>query len=118
MIDLLRETANGVGTLVSLHLRLARRELTGELKAMGGQAATLGSLAGLLLVGYALVMVGVAVIMGRLVPLATSFLMLGSGHVLLAGAAFAWTMRRKPAPVLGLTGVEAKKSLEALTHGH
>jgi hypothetical protein len=120
VIDLVRETANGVGDLVALHLKLARRELAGELRAMGDRATGLGLFAALLVVGYALAMVGVALVIGAHAPLGTPFLIVGGGHVVLAGAGLARLTRRKRATteVLGLTGNEAKKSLEALTHGH
>ncbi len=118
-MDAVRETASGLGDLVGLHLKVARRELTGELQALGGHIASVGIFAALLLVGYALAMAGVAMVIGGLVAVGKPFLIVGGGHVAVAAAGLAWVKRtktrRRP---LAVTTDEAQKSLAVLTHAH
>jgi hypothetical protein len=120
VMDAVRDTASGLGELVGLHLKVARRELTGELRALGGQAASLGIFAALLLVGYALAMAGVAMVMGGLVAVGKSFLIIGGGHVAVAVVAgFVWVQRSKAGRrPLAVTADEVQKSLRALIRAH
>ena len=119
VIDLVRETANGLGDLAGLHLKMARRELARELEALSGRAVMLGVVVALLLVGYAIAVAGVGMFIAGQTALGRPFVALGGGHVVLAMAGLAWVRRRRSKPrLLEITANEAGKSLTALTHAH
>src|SRR5437868_691989 len=95
VIELVRETANGLGDLAGLHLKMARRELAREFDALSARAVMLGILVALLLVGYALAVAGVAMFIAGQTSLGRPFVALGGGHVVLAFVGLAWIRRRK-----------------------
>ena len=117
-MGLVRETADGLGHLVALHVKLARCELTRELRSMAGRAELAAVLAALLLIGYALAMAGVAVLIGGNGLVGRPLVLVGIVHVAVAGGGLYWSQRRAMAgPVLEASGIEAKRTLAALGHG-
>jgi hypothetical protein len=117
-MGLVRETADGLGHLVALHVKLARCELTRELRSIADRAELAAVLAALLLVGYALAMAGVAVLIGGNRLVGRPLVIVGIVHVAVAGAGLTLSRRRATArSVLAATGLEAKRTLTALSHG-
>jgi Putative Actinobacterial Holin-X, holin superfamily III len=117
-MGLVRETADGLGHLVALHVKLARCELTQELRSMAGRAGLIAVLTALLLIGYALAMAGVAVFIGGNRLVGGPLVMVGIGHVAVSGGGLFWCQRRTSARrVLEATGIEAKRTLAVLGHG-
>src|SRR3954467_7251097 len=119
VIELIRETANGLGELAGLHLKMARRELAGELQTLRRLVLMAGIVAAFLFVGYLLAAAGVGMLIAGRTSLGRPFVALGGGHLLLATAAAAWLRRRRARPpLLEVMANEAEKSVMALAHGH
>jgi hypothetical protein len=117
-MGLVRETADGLGHLVGLHVKLARCELTRELRSIARRAELAAVLAALLLIGYALAMAGVAVLIGGNRLVARPLVIVGMVHVAVAAAGLILSRRRAPPrAVLEATGIEAERTLTALSHG-
>jgi hypothetical protein len=59
LVGLVREMADGLGDLLVQHLKLARLEVTADLRALGRRAIWLVVLAAVFLVGYLFTLLGV-----------------------------------------------------------
>ena len=86
VVGLARETADALGQLMVQHLRLARLEIKADLRAMGLQAGLIAVLAALATVGYGLTMAGLALLLDGGLKGGIPLLIIGSVHVLGAGA--------------------------------
>jgi len=114
-IQLVRETLDGLGRLVSQHMKLARLELSADLRAMGTRVASMVAWALLMLLGYALTMVGLALLLAGDRRLAFAFGAVGLVHLLGAGAAMlVLVTRRERLQVMKSTTAELAHSADAL----
>jgi hypothetical protein len=114
-IQLVRETLDGLGRLVSQHVKLARLELSADLRAMGTRVASVVALALLMLLGYALTMVGLALLLAGDRRLAFAFGAVGLVHLLGAGAAMLVLVARgERLQVMKSTATELAHSADAL----
>lgn len=113
-LQLIRETVDGLGHLIAQHVKLARLELSADLRALGARAAGLVALAVLLVVGYTLALTGVALLIGGARALALPFLGIGGAHVVVAAlGAWAVTRARRARP-LAATKAELDQTADAL----
>ncbi len=114
-IQLVRETLDGLGRLVSQHVKLARLELSADLRAMGTRVASMVALALLMLLGYALTMVGLALLLAGDRRVAFAFGAVGLVHLLGAGAAMLLLVARgERLQVMKSTATELAHSADAL----
>lgn len=81
----MQRIVDGFGTLVREHLNLARLELMGDAKALGGDAAKVAIFAPFLLVGYVLVCVALGVFVGQALGMGWGFLIVGGVNLLVGG---------------------------------
>lgn len=114
-IQLVRETLDGLGQLVSQHIKLARLELSADLRAMGARVAGMVAFALLMLFGYALTMAGLALLVAGNRRLAFAFGAVGLAHLLGAGAAMLILVaRRGHLQMMKATTTELAQSADAL----
>jgi hypothetical protein len=117
IVGLVRETIDGLRTLIADHIKLARVELETDLKTYAGGVAVL-VVAGLILaIGYVFAWVAAAVALGRIWGTAVAFaavaafnLIVGFIAVMLAAG------RMKRTRLMHGSAVEARTSVSALTH--
>jgi hypothetical protein len=81
VLELIRQTAEGLADLLGKHLKLARLEFTGDLLKVASRARLILVLGALLAVGYALAMAGLAVCVGGNRAVGVSLLILGGVHL-------------------------------------
>ncbi|MGD0835466.1 MAG: phage holin family protein [Polyangia bacterium] len=118
VLGVARDTADALAKLTLQHLRLARLEIRADLRAMGTKASLIAGLAALAIVGYGLAMAGLACVMGGSSPAGVPLLLIGTAHVLVAGAgmiiALARLRRWRP---MNLTADEVSRTLIPLGIG-
>jgi hypothetical protein len=118
VVGLTRETADALGRLTVQHLRLARLEIKADLRAMGLQAALIALLAGLGTVGYGLTMAGLALFLDGGLKGGIPLLIIGSVHLLGAGAGILIALARlRRLRLMNATADEVNQSLAPLGIG-
>jgi fatty acid desaturase len=95
--DLARDSALSLGHLIGQHVKVARLEIAAEVRAMGRRAAVVAVLASLVAIGYALAIAGLAVAIGGATELGIPLVIVGLGHVVVAGAGLVFgPLRARP----------------------
>jgi len=118
VVGLARETADALGRLTVQHLRLARLEIKADLRAMGSQAGLIAVLAGLGIVGYGLTMAGLALLLDGGLQGGIPLLIIGSVHVVGAGAGILMALARlRRLRLMNATADEVNQSLAPLGIG-
>jgi hypothetical protein len=118
VVGLARETADALGRLTVQHLRLARLEIKADLRAMGSQAGLIAVLAGLGIVGYGLTMAGLALLLDGGLQGGIPLLIIGSVHVVGAGAGILMALARlRRLRLMNATADEVNQSLVPLGIG-
>jgi hypothetical protein len=114
--ELFGSLADGLGTLVSQHIQLARLELSAEARALGGQVARLLAFAPFVLIGYLFLCAALASWLSRWLGWSGSLLLIGAVNVLGGGVGIALALRalsrRKG---LGRSVEELKQTASVLT---
>ena len=113
-LQLLRDTADGLGQLVVQHVKLARLELSAEVRALGARMAGLVVLAVLMVLGYALAVVGLAVLIAGERRLAVPLLAIGGVHLVGAALGALLVSRAQRKNLLNTTKTELDQSANAL----
>ena len=94
IIALVRETVDGIGRLVSEHIKLARLELVAEATTHGRKLAMIALIVPVVFIGYALACVGLAMLLARWLGASNAFFLVGGAHVVLGGVAIAIAVAR------------------------
>jgi hypothetical protein len=118
VVGLAREIADALGRLTVQHLQLARLEIKADLRAMGLQAGLIAVLAGLGTVGYGLTMAGLALLLDGGAQGGIPLLIIGSVHVLGAGAGILMALARlRRLRLMNASADEVNQSLAPLGLG-
>ena len=91
--ELFGSLADGLGTLVTQHIQLARLELSAEARAVGGQAAKLFVFAPFVLIGYLFLCAALASWLSRWLGWSGSLLLVGVVNALVGGVGIALALR-------------------------
>jgi hypothetical protein len=114
VIGKVRDVADGLGHLVGQHLKLARLELTADLRTMLRRTRVIAILVAFLIVGYALAMAGLAVVLGGNTAIGVPLLAVGIAHVVLSGAGIVLASRRRDTHLMDSTVEQVGQSLNTL----
>ena len=117
IMALVRETVDGIGRLISEHLKLARLEFHADMKVYGRTVAVLLLVAAVFALAYGLACIGLSVLLSRWVPLAYAFFLVAGAHILIGGVAAmvaVGKLRGSQAPMRE-TVSEVQRSVGALT---
>ena len=118
IISLVRETADGLGHLISDHIKLARLELVSDAKSYGRQSALLLVMGALLILGYALAAVGLALVLSQWWGAITGFFAVAGLHVVVGGIGLAVAISRmRRTHLMDETLSEVSRSVSTL-RGH
>ncbi|HEX3695923.1 MAG TPA: phage holin family protein [Polyangia bacterium] len=117
LLGLVRETMDGIGRLISEHMKLARLEFQADIKTYGRSLAVLLLVAAVFVLAYGLACIGLAVLLSRWMPLAYSFFAVAGGHVLVGAIAAAVVVSklRTSQPLMRDSVNEVQRSVGALT---
>ncbi len=119
VIGLAHETADALGRLTVLHLRLARLEIKADLRAMTVQAGVIAGLVALAMVGYGLGLAGLALLLGGNKDGGVPMLIIGFAHVGAAGVGILIAVvRLRRVRLMEATADEVRRSLTSLDLGH
>jgi hypothetical protein len=117
IVDLVRETVDGLRTLIADHIKLARVELATDLKSYGRSVAALAAAGGVLAVGYVFAWIAAALGLGRVIGAPLAFVAVAALHILVGGGAVAWAMgKMRRTKLMNDTVVETKTTVHALRH--
>ena len=118
LTSLVSEVVGGLGHLVALHVKLAKVELTSELKVVGRAAGLSAAMVVPLVVGYALLMAAAGIAVGKGLGWGTAGGVAAIGGVnVLLGVVGAWLgLKRVESVKVGdRAGDELRRSVEVLT---
>ncbi|HLK91309.1 MAG TPA: phage holin family protein [Polyangia bacterium] len=117
IVGLVRETIDGLRTLIADHIKLARVELETDLKSYAGGVAVL-VVAGLILaIGYVFAWIAAAIALGRVWGTAMAFAVVAAFNLLVGFVAVMLaTGRMKRTRLMHGSAIEARTSVTALTH--
>ena len=115
IVGLLRETVDGLRTLIADHIKLARIEMVADAKTYGRSVAVL-AVAGLVLaIGYVFALIAAALGLARHWGAPAAFGAVAALHLVVGGIAVAWSVgKMKRTRLMHDTVVEAKGSISAL----
>jgi len=117
IVDLVRETVDGLRTLIADHIKLARVELATALTTSGRSVAALAGAGGVLAVGYVFAWIAAALGLGRLIGAPLAFVAVAVLHLLVGGLAIAWaTGKVRRTRLMNDTVAETKSTVHALRH--
>jgi hypothetical protein len=114
LLALVKEVIDGLGTLLTGHVRLARVELAGDVARASRRVALVSLLSAVGLVGYGLGCVAGSLALSRLMSAPLAFLAVGGANLLGAGLALGWILSRPAAPLLGESAWELDRTVSAL----
>jgi hypothetical protein len=115
IVGLLRETAEGLGTLVADHIKLARLELVADVQSYSRGLATMVIAALVLMMGYAFAWFAAGVALGRMWGAPVAFLAIAAVHLVAGGIAVAWAAgKMKRTRLMHGSAAEARTSMTAL----
>jgi hypothetical protein len=117
IVDLLRETADGVGRLIRDHVHLARVEVVTDARRFGRRSAWLIVFAPLALAGWGTVGLAAAAYLAPRVGAPAALLLVGGVQLAIGAlgiAVVARRLRRRPAIMNGTAAAETKQTLNAL----
>ncbi len=117
IVGLVRETIDGLRTLIADHIKLARIELQTDLQSYARGAAVL-AVAGLILaIGYVFAWIAAAIALGRLWGTAVAFLVVAGVNLAVGFVAMLVAAgRMKRTRLMHGSAVEARTSVSALAH--
>lgn len=111
------QLADGLGTLVSQHLQLARVELADDARVIGSLLARIALFVPFVVVGYALLNAAAAVALARWIPGELALLALGAVNLLGGGLGLYRAARQlRSRPILDRSLGELRSSAAALAH--
>ncbi|HEY4392486.1 MAG TPA: phage holin family protein [Polyangia bacterium] len=115
IVGLVRETVEGLRTLIVDHIKLARVELATDLKSYGRSVAVLAGAGAVLAVGYLFAWIAAALAIGRLIGAPLGFVVIGGFHLLVGGFAIGWAMGKvRRTRLMNDTVAETKTSARTL----
>src|SRR5262245_11729395 len=117
VVDLLRETADGLGRLIGEHVSLAKLELVADVRRIGRSLRLVALAVPFLVLGYGMLWLAAAVALGRLTGLPQALLIVGGLHVLAGAVALAVALgrrRRRPSRMMGTTTMEVGRTLATI----
>jgi hypothetical protein len=115
IVDLVRETVDGLRTLIVDHIKLARIELATDLKTYGRSVAVLAGAGGVLALGYVFAWIAVGLGLGRLLGAPLAFAIVAGLHILVGAVAVGWAVGKvRRTRLMHDTVVEAKTSAKTL----
>jgi uncharacterized membrane protein YqjE len=114
ILALIKDLVDGLGTLLTSHIRLARVELAGELGRQGRRLGLVACAGALLFVGYAFSCVAGAVALAPFVGLPLAFLAVGGVNLLAAGIALPRILAPAPTGLLDESVSELRRTVVAL----
>lgn len=119
LLELFRETADGMGELFAEHVKLAKTELLDDLHTMRRQLIGLAIVAPFLLIGYALFAVGTTLLLGRWIGMPAAFALMGMLHLAggLVGATVVFGQLRRT-HILDRTRYQVHRSVSTFSSGH
>lgn len=111
----LKETADGLGQLVSDHVKLARIELVAEAKSYGRGVAVLAVAAIVLVLGYAFALTAAGLALATLVGAPLAFVIVAAPNLIAGVLGLVYALRKMhQTRILPESGVEAARSVSAL----
>ncbi len=115
IVGLVRETVDGLRTLIGDHIKLARVELVADLKSYGRSVAVLAVAAVVLTVGYMFAWIAGAFGLARLWGAPLAFGAVAAFHLVVGGIALAWSVTKmRQTNLMHETKTEAKSSVSVL----
>jgi hypothetical protein len=112
---LIGRMAEGLGTLVTDHLTLAKLELVGDAKAVGGEVGKLAAFVPFVVVGYGLLCASAAAALAPTLGLAGALLAVGGANLVAGGFGIARAVSRlKGRPMLSESLNEINRSASVL----
>lgn len=117
IVGLVRETVDGLRTLIADHIKLARVELATDLKSYGRSIAAVAGAGAVLAVGYVFAWIAAALGLARLIGAPLAFVAVAAVHLLAGTVAIAWAMGKvRRTRLMNDTVVETKTTVAALRH--
>jgi hypothetical protein len=111
----LKETADGLGQLVSDHVKLARIELVAEAKSYGRGVAVLAVAAIVLVLGYAFAVTAAGLALATVVGAPLAFAIVAAPHLIAGVLGFVYAVRKmQQTRILPESGMEAARTVSAL----
>jgi hypothetical protein len=115
IIGLVRETVDGLRTLIGDHIKLARVELVADMKSYGRGVAVLAVAGVVLAVGYVFAWIAAGFGLARLWGAPLAFGAVAAFHLLVGGIATAWSVAKmRKTNLMQETKSEAKSSVSVL----
>jgi uncharacterized membrane protein YqjE len=114
LLALVKEVIDGLGILLTGHVRLARVELAADVASASRRVALVSLLSAVTLLGYALACIAASLALARWVPAPLAFLAVGGAHLVGAGLGLAWLLSRAPASLLGASASELNRTVSTL----
>jgi uncharacterized membrane protein YqjE len=115
IVDLVRETVDGLRTLIVDHIKLARVELASDLKTYGQSVAVLAVAGAVLATGYVFAWIAAGFGLARLWGAPLAFAVVAALHILFGAIAVGWAIAKmRRTRLMRDTVVEAKSSASAL----
>ena len=117
IVDILRDTADSMGSLVAEHVKLAKLELVTDARRLAHRAALLLLAIPILVLGYGMLWLGGAMALGRIIGTAEALLLVGGLHVVAGAATLLVASRRRQASgahVLAETATEVGRTLATI----
>jgi hypothetical protein len=117
IIALVKETADGLGRLISDHIKLARVEIVADAKEYGRSVALMTIAAVFVLVGYGFAWTAAALALARLIGAPLAFLAVAALHLVGGAIALSTVMRKlkKSRPPLDESLSEVNRSVATLS---
>ncbi|HEY6477643.1 MAG TPA: phage holin family protein [Polyangia bacterium] len=117
IVGLVRETVDGLRTLIADHIKLARIELATDLKTYGRSVAVLAGAGGVLALGYLFAWIAAGLGLGRVIGAPLAFAAIAGLHLVVGAFAIGWAVGKvRRTRLMQGTVVEAKSSASALAH--
>jgi hypothetical protein len=116
IVDLLRETVDGLGRLIAEHVNLAKLELATDVRRFVRRAAPGLAVMPMLVLGYAFLWLGAALALGRKIGTAEALAAVGGLHLLVGvvgAAAVARRLRQRP-PMMDDTAAQVSRTIATL----
>lgn len=111
----LKETADGLGQLVSDHVKLARIELVAEAKSYGRGVAVLAVAAIVLVLGYAFAVTAGGLALATVVGAPLAFVIVAAPHLIAGVLGLVYAVRKmQQTRILPESGMEAARTVSAL----
>jgi uncharacterized membrane protein YqjE len=115
IVALIRETVDGLRTLIGDHIKLARVELVADMKSYGRGVAVLAVAGVVVATGYIFAWIAAALGLARLWGAPLAFGAVAAFHLVVGGIAIAWAVgKMRRTNLMQGTKTEAKSSVSVL----